>query len=74
MELPLGVVGLAVEFSIFVFFKNANFTMRVLSSKASCSGLYKYGPHRHMCLNAWPTGSGTIRRCGLAGGSVSLWG
>jgi hypothetical protein len=52
VELPLGVVGLAVEFSIFVFFKNANFTMRVLSSKASCSGLYKYGPHRHICLNA----------------------
>ena len=23
---------------------------------------------------AWPTGSGTIRRCGLVGGNVSLWG
>jgi hypothetical protein len=23
---------------------------------------------------AWPTGTGTVRRCGLAGGSVSLWG
>ena len=23
---------------------------------------------------AWPTGSGTIRRCGLVGGSASLWG
>jgi hypothetical protein len=22
----------------------------------------------------WPLGSGTIRRCGLVGGSVSLWG
>jgi len=27
-----------------------------------------------MCLNAWPTGNGTIRRHGLVGGSVSLWG
>ena len=25
-----------------------------------------------MCLNAWPTGSGTIRRCGLVGGSVTV--
>ena len=24
-------------------------------------------------LNVWPIGNGTIRRCGLAGGSVSLW-
>jgi hypothetical protein len=31
-------------------------------------------PHRLMCLNAWPIGSGTIRRYGLVGGSVSLWG
>ena len=23
---------------------------------------------------AWPIGSGTVRRCGLVGGSVSLWG
>ena len=35
-------------------------------------GLNKFVPHRFMCLNAWPTGSGTIRRCGLVGGSVSL--
>ena len=27
-----------------------------------------------VCLNIWPTGIGTIRRCGLVGGSVSLWG
>jgi hypothetical protein len=29
-----------------------------------------------MCLNAWPIGSGTIRRCGLVGGSMPLrgWG
>jgi hypothetical protein len=22
---------------------------------------------------AWPIGSGTVRRCGLVGGSVSVW-
>ena len=36
--------------------------------------LNTYGPHRLTCLNARPIGSGTIRRCGLVGGSVSLWG
>ena len=35
--------------------------------------MFKYGPHRLMCLNAWPIGSGTIRRCGLVGVGVSLW-
>ena len=29
-------------------------------------------PTRLMCLNAWPIGSGTIRRCGLMGISVVL--
>ena len=28
-------------------------------------GLNMYGPHRFMCLNTWPIGSGTIRMCGL---------
>ena len=36
-------------------------------------GLNRYGPHRLMCLNAWPIGRGTIRRCGFVEGSVSLW-
>ena len=31
-------------------------------------------PQRLRCLNAWPIGSGIIRRCGLVGGNVSLWG
>ena len=35
-------------------------------------GLNRYGPHRLMCVNAWPVGSGTIRRCGIAGVSVAL--
>jgi hypothetical protein len=26
------------------------------------------------CEYAWPMGSSTIRRCGLVGGSASLWG
>ena len=38
-----------------------------------CGGLNRYDPHRLMCLNAWPVESDTIRRCGLVGGSVSLW-
>jgi len=29
---------------------------------SSCGGLKRFGPHRLMCLNAWPIGSGTIRR------------
>ena len=39
-----------------------------------CGGLNRFGLHRLMCLNAWPKGNGTIRRCGLVGESVSLWG
>jgi hypothetical protein len=36
-------------------------------------GLNKSGPHRLMCVNAWPIGSGAIKRCGLVvGGNVSL--
>jgi len=31
-------------------------------------------PYSLMGLNAWPIGRGTIRRCGLAEGSVSQWG
>jgi hypothetical protein len=38
-----------------------------------CDNLNRFGYHRFMCLNAWPMRSGTIRRCGLVGGSVSLW-
>ena len=37
-----------------------------------CGGLNKFGPHRLMCLNAWPTGSGTIRRRDLVGVDVAL--
>jgi hypothetical protein len=35
-------------------------------------GLNKFGLPRLMCLNAWSIRSGTIRSCGLIGGSVSL--
>jgi hypothetical protein len=37
-------------------------------------GLNRYSSHSLMCLNAWPKGSGSIRRCGLVGGGVSMWG
>jgi hypothetical protein len=30
-------------------------------------GLSRYGPHRIGYLNAWPIGSGNIRRCPLVG-------
>jgi hypothetical protein len=36
------------------------------------SGLTRYGPHRLLCLNAWPMGSNTIRRYDLIGGGVAL--
>jgi hypothetical protein len=35
-------------------------------------GLNRNGPHRLMCLNAWPIGSGIIRMCGLVGVGVAL--
>ena len=45
-----------------------------LPNKGQCAVVNRCGAHRLMCLNAWPIGSGTVRRCGLAGGSVPLWG
>ena len=38
------------------------------------SGVFSigFGPHRLMCLIAWPTGSGTIRRCVLVRMGVAL--
>jgi hypothetical protein len=35
-------------------------------------GLNRFGPHRLMCFNAWPMGSGIIWRCGLVGVGVAL--
>jgi len=35
-------------------------------------GLNGCGPHRLKRLNAWPIGSGTVRRCGLTGAGVTL--
>jgi hypothetical protein len=37
-----------------------------------CSGLNRNGPHRRMCLNAWPLGNGTIRRGGLVRVGMAL--
>ena len=57
----------------FLFRKKNILLFRVIIFN-QCGGLNMYDPHRIMCLNAWSIGSGTIRRCGLVGGSVSLWG
>lgn len=35
-------------------------------------GLNRNGPHRFMCLTAWPKASGTIIRHGLVGVDVAL--
>ena len=37
-----------------------------------CCGLSRNDCHRLMCLNVWPTGSGTSRGCGLVGTCVAL--
>jgi hypothetical protein len=37
-----------------------------------CNCWNRYGPHRLMCLNAWPMENGTIRRGDLIGGVVTL--
>lgn len=34
------------------------------------SDLNRNGPHRSTCVNAWPIGRGTLRRCGLVGEEV----
>ena len=39
-----------------------------------CGVLNSFGFHRLGHLNAWTIGSGSIRRCGLLGVGVSLWG
>jgi hypothetical protein len=39
-----------------------------------CGGFNGYSPHRLMCLDAWPMGSGSIKRCGLVGVGVALLG
>ena len=38
-----------------------------------CGGLIRYSPYRLLYLNAELIESGTIMRCGLAGGSALLW-
>ena len=37
-----------------------------------CGGLNRLGPRRFMYLDAWPTGTDTIRRCVLVGIGVAL--
>ena len=40
--------------------------------KNDCGGLNRNGHHRLMVLNAWPIGSGIIKRCGLVEAGVTL--
>ena len=53
---------------------NSNFYFKRVSSilKVICAYVNSYDLHRLMCLNAWPMGSGTIRRCGLIGGGMTF--
>jgi len=44
----------------------------VEKKREGCRGLNRFGSHRLMCLNAWPSGNGTIRRHGLVGVGVAL--
>ena len=46
------------------FFQNI-FTDFKLWNLGPCSGLNRIGPDRLLCLNAWPSGSDTNRRCVL---------
>jgi hypothetical protein len=39
-----------------------------------CGGLSRYSPHRLLCLNAWPIGSGTIKKCCLVEVGVTFLG
>ena len=43
-----------------------------ISCLGYCGGLNRYGPHRLICLNAWPIGSGAVRRCDLVGKAMAL--
>jgi hypothetical protein len=47
-------------------------TCNPLIREVECGGLNRNGLHRLIDLNAWSLGCGTIRKCGLVGGSVSL--
>lgn len=38
-----------------------------VGQEMGCDGLYRNGPHRLVCLNSWPIGSGPVRRCGHVG-------
>ena len=44
-----------------------------LSKNNGCSGLSGNKPQRLLYLNIWSIVSGTIRRCGFAGVSVTFW-
>lgn len=59
-----------------VFLLNTKMYIDLFTYSLFCAcvygGLNRYGPYKLICLNAWPLGSGTVRRCGLSGVSVAL--
>jgi hypothetical protein len=38
---------------------------KITVAEYTCGGLNRTASHRLICVNGWPIGSGTIRRCGL---------
>jgi hypothetical protein len=47
---------------------------KTLRDLEHCGGLNRFDSQRFMCLNPWPIGNVTFRKCGFLKGSVSLWG
>jgi hypothetical protein len=47
------------------------FIARMKYLGSNCDDLNRYNPHRLMCLNAWPIGSGNVSRCGLVSVDVT---
>lgn len=65
-----GTCLLFIESGIYSLF----FYSRQSCNLIHCGGdLNRNVPHRLMCLNTWPKGNGTVRICGLVGGSMSLY-
>jgi hypothetical protein len=65
-----------IDCGVFWSWTECNFALcygyKPIRSRLVWGVLNRNGPRRLICLNAWGIGSGTIRRCDLVGGSVSL--
>lgn len=62
----------AFLYSFFNGFHGTRFFKYPKAKALWCGGLNRSGLHRLMCMNAWPTESGTIKRYGLMGVPVAL--